>query len=84
VLYLEELLRLFYRDNYATKITLYMAIILQVTEAAGAHSVDHPDTASSASTTGAKISLSKATIDNVRKWTADDVKKWIVKNGLEK
>jgi hypothetical protein len=52
-------------------------------EAAGAHSVDHADTASSPSNAVGRISVSKTTIDNVRKWTADDVKKWIVKNRLE-
>jgi hypothetical protein len=56
-----------------------------VTEAAGANSTDHADKSSNArhTYTIAKISETKTTIDNVRKWTADDVKQWIDKNGLE-
>ncbi|XP_053382962.1 uncharacterized protein LOC123539905 isoform X2 [Mercenaria mercenaria] len=54
-----------------------------VTQAAGAHVVEHPDTASSLSGTVARITVSKATIDNVRKWSNTDLKNWIERNGLQ-
>ncbi|XP_053381902.1 uncharacterized protein LOC128549332 [Mercenaria mercenaria] len=54
-----------------------------VTQPAGAHVVEHPDTASTLSGTVARITVSKTTIDKVRKWSNTDLKNWIERNGLQ-
>ncbi|XP_053382963.1 uncharacterized protein LOC128549690 [Mercenaria mercenaria] len=61
-------------------IRLQTAVIAQP---AGAHVVEYPDTASSLSGTVARITVSKTTIDNVRKWSNTDVKNWIERNSLQ-
>lgn len=59
-------------------------VTADVTEtAAGAHAVDYPDSTSSVRQTVARISVSMATIDKVRKWTDTEVKNWIAKNSLQ-